>query len=141
MRELRVFGELIGMKEEDMLSWMKVYLIQAITKYDKSKNVEDLTINGVHIWLDHNLRLKVRENLESCDKEGITETVLRIDGMEFPITVEIGWNMYYSLLSYARDTWNMTEIHKISVQKIETTEGMIDYEDNYPSAYPPKLSY
>ena len=142
MRELKEFGEVVEMTEETLVTWMREYLLKAIAKHDKSKEVEDFTIGGVHIWLDHNLRGKVRENLESCEKEGLTETVLRIDGMEFPVTIEAGWMMYYAVLKYARETWNTTEIHNGAVMNgINSSQGMIDYEDYYPTAYPPKLAF
>lgn len=141
MRDLKEFGDVIGLDEEQLVAWMKPYLLQAVAKHDKSKEVEDFSIGGVHIWLDHELRGKVRENLESCEREGLTETVLRIGGMEFPTTVEMGWQMYYALLTYARETWNVTEVHNGAIPKIESSDGMIDYEDYYPTAYPPKLAF
>ena len=141
MRELQVFGEALGMTEQEIVSWMKPYLLNAIAKHDKSKDVEDFTINGVHLWLDGDLRNKVRENLEYCQTMGIENTTLRYEGMEFPMTIEMGWQLYYAVLGYARDTWNVTEVHNAAVPKIETVQEMIDYEDSYPSAYPSKLVF
>ena len=91
--ELKEIGEAIGMTEAEMLPWMKEYLLKAIRKYDKSKNVEDFTINEIHMWLDGDLRKKVEENLSYCQHMGIKETVLRYEGMEFPISVEMGWQV------------------------------------------------
>lgn len=141
MAELKALAEVLEMSEGELIIWMREFLLKAIEKYDKSKEVEDFTIEGVHIWLDHDLRGKVRENLESCEKEGLTETILRIDGMEFPLTVEVGWTMYYALLKYARETWNVTEMHKSTISKIDSSQGLIDYEDYYPTVYPPKLNF
>lgn len=139
--ELKEIGEAIGMTEAEMLPWMKEYLLKAIRKYDKSKNVEDFTINGIHMWLDGDLRKKVEENLSYCQHMGIEETVLRYEGMEFPMSVEMGWNLYYAVLGYARATWDVTQIHEASVPKIDTIQGMLDYEESYPSAYPQKLAF
>lgn len=141
MRELKVFGEEMGMTEEGIVEWMKGYLMDAISKYDKSKEVEDFSVGGVHLWLDSDMRTKVRENLETSQHKGEEDIVLRHEGMVFPMTLEMGWQLYYAVLDYARETWNVTEIHKAEVPKIGTMQGMIDYEDNYPSAYPPKLSF
>ena len=139
--ELKEIGEAIGMTEAEMLPWMKEYLLKAIRKYDKSKNVEDFTINEIHMWLDGDLRKKVEENLSYCQHMGIKETVLRYEGMEFPISVEMGWQLYYAVLGYARATWDVTQIHEASVPKIETIQCMLDYEASYPSAYPQKLAF
>lgn len=141
MRELRAFGEELGMAEEEIVSWMKPYLIKSIVKHDKSEEVEDFTIGDIHLWLDGELRYKVWENLEYCRKMGIEDTTLRHNGLAFPMTVEVGWQLYYAVIGYARDTWNVTETHKAEVQKIDSIQGLIDYEDTYKNAYPPKLAF
>lgn len=141
MKDLKTFGEISKMTEEEMIPWMKGYLLKAIRKYDKSKNVEEFTINGVHMWLDSDLRRKVEENLSYCQQMGITETTLRYEGMAFPMSVEMGWQLYYAVLGYARETWDVTQIHESAVLNIDSVQGLLDYEDYYPTAYPKKLSF
>lgn len=116
------------------------WLLKAkIEAYDKSRHVEDFTIGGVHLWLDHDLRGKVKENLETCQQLGETETVLRFEGMAFPVTVEQGWQMYYAVLAYARDSWNTTESHLAAVDAMTTVEEMKVYD--YTTLYPSKPAF
>ena len=116
------------------------WLLKAkIEAYDKSRHVEDFTIGGVHLWLDHDLRGKVKENLETCQQLGETETVLRFEGMAFPVTVEQGWQMYYAVLAYARDSWNVTESHLAAVDAMTTVEEMKVYD--YTTLYPAKPAF
>lgn len=116
------------------------WLLKAkIEAYDKSRYVEDFTIGGVHLWLDHDLRGKVKENLETCQQLGETEAVLRFEGMAFPVTVEQGWQMYYAVLAYARDSWNVTESHLAAVDTMTTVEEMKAYD--YTTLYPAKPAF
>lgn len=121
------------------LECQKRILEERIKAYDDSEYVNDLSVGGVHMWLDHNLRTKVRENLESCEREGLTETVLRIGEFSLPVTVEQGWAMYYAVLAYARASWNVTQEH------YEAKSAMTDAEEckafDWTSGYPEKLAF
>ena len=47
--------------------------------------------------------------------------------------------MYYSVLAYARECWNVTESHLATVDKLETVEELMNY--NYTVNYPMKLVF
>ena len=121
------------------VEWLREKIHQDLIKYDKSEKVNMFTINGINLWLDSDLRYKVFENLESSEKEGLTKTTLRINGMSFNVTVEEGWAMYYAVLSYARKCWNVTEDHHTAINKITDIEGLLAYD--FTSGYPAKLSF
>lgn len=123
----------------DSIEFNKWLLKQKINAYDKSKYVNDFTIGGIHLWLDSTMRSKVRENLETCQQLGETNTTLRFEGMIFPVSVQQGWQMYYSVLAYARDSWNTTENHLATVDKLENLEEIKNY--NYKFGYPEKLAF
>ena len=89
-------------ENKNSLECQKWILIERIRAYDKSSHVEDFTIDGIHLWLDSTLRSKVKENLETCQQFGEENTTLRFNGIAFPITVTMGWQMYYSLFQNAR---------------------------------------
>lgn len=141
MAELKAIGEGVGLSEDEILPWMKKHLLNTISKYDKSKNVEDFTISGVHIWLNSDMRTKVSENLETAQHNGEEEVILRYEGMSFPMTVEKGWQLYYAVLGYARATWNVTEVNKVVAMSAETYEELIAHEAAFKSNYPERLSF
>lgn len=128
----------IGLEEERQVSILKKKLKEEIGRYDKSEAVEDFTIGGIHLWLGYNLRNKVRENLETAQMKGETDVVLRYNRMEFPMTVETGWQLYYAVLDYACATWDVTESHLASAESLETVEEILSYD--YTKNYPEKLS-
>lgn len=125
--------------EEEQLALLKVKLKAKASLYGSSEEVDDFTIGGIHIWLNHDLRGKIKENLETSQQLGETETVLRFNGMAFPTTVEQGWQMYYAVLAYARECWNTTEIHLSAIDALQTVDELLAYD--YKSGYPQKLAF
>lgn len=125
--------------DEEQLALLKVKLKAKASLYGSSEEVDDFTIGGIHIWLNHDLRGKVKENLETSQQLGETETVLRFNGMAFPMTVEQGWQMYYAVLAYARECWNTTEIHLSAIDALQTVDELLAYD--YKSGYPQKLAF
>lgn len=116
------------------------WLLKAkIEAYDKSAHVNDFTLGGIHLWLDSTMRSKVEENLKTCEKLGEESTTLRFGGMAFPVTVEQGWQMYYAVLAYARDSWNVTESHLAAADSLSSAEELDAYD--YTAGYPDKLSF
>ena len=123
----------------ESLECQKRILEERIKAYDDSEHVNDFTVGGLHLWLDSEMRSKVRENLEVCQQMGITETVLRIGSFALPTTLEQGWAMYYAVLAYARASWNVTQEH------YEAKDAMTDVEEckafDWTSGYPDKLVF
>ena len=127
------------MKESpEALESQRRLLLERIAAYDKSWHVDSFTISGVRLWLDSELRDKVRENLEYCTHTGVGRTTLRIDGMSFPMSVEDGWGMYYAVVGYARECWNVTEMHRQTAISIQSVEEMKFYD--YMRGYPARLA-
>lgn len=124
---------------EDSIECQKWLLRAKINAYDKSRHVEGFTIGGTHLWLDSSLRGKVKENLETCEWYKETETILRFEGMSFPMPVSVAWQMYYAVLAYARDAWNVTEDHLAFVNSTDDVEAIKAYD--YTSGYPQKLAF
>lgn len=114
-------------------------LLERIAAYDKSAHVDSFTVSGVKLWLDSYLRDKVRENLEYCSRKGLKETTLRIGGLSFPMSVEDGWEMYYAVIGYARECWNVTETHRQAALSMDDVEDLRGYD--YTKGYPSKLEF
>lgn len=129
----------LNVDESAQFGLLKEKLKEEVRRYDKSSEVEDFTIGGVHLWLDSTMRSKVRENLETCQQKGEENTTLRFEGMAFPITVTMGWQMYYAVLDYARASWNATEDHLARIDALESLDEVLAYD--YRTGYPDKLAF
>lgn len=129
----------MGLGEEAQVPLLKEKLLAEIGRYDKSTAVEDFSIGGIHLWLNSEMRAKVRENLETAQQKGEENVTLRYEGMAFPMTVQMGWQLYYAVLDYARATWDVTQIHLAEVGKLTTVAELLAYD--YTQGYPEKLVF
>jgi len=139
VHEYKEMYDAMGLDEERQAPLLKEKLKDDIRRYDKSEAVEDFSIGGVHLWLNSDLRNKVRENLETAQQKGEENVILRYEGMAFPMTVAMGWQLYYAVLDYARATWDVTEIHLAEADKLVTVTEILAYD--YTTGYPEKLSF
>lgn len=113
-------------------------LIQ-IENYDASPNVEQFTINGTPMWLNHEVRQQIKTSVEAYITTG-KETVTKIfDGVEYTFPCETWLQMLAALEVYAAEALNTTERHKINVQNLTTVEEVRDYD--YTINYPEKLNF
>jgi hypothetical protein len=55
------------------------------------------------------------------------------------LTTEQGWQMYYAVLGYARECWNVTEMHREAIMRLRTEKEIKEY--NYTTGYPEKLVF
>ena len=139
VHELREIYNGIGMNEEQQVVYLKEALLAEIRRYDKSEAVEDFSVQGIHMWLDSTKRTKVWENLMTAQQKGEGDVILRDGGYAFPMSLQMGWQLYYAVLDYARATWDVTEIHLAKAAKLETVEEILAYD--YTQGYPEKLSF
>ena len=129
----------MGINQERQVELLREKLLAEIRRYDKSEAVEDFTIQSVHLWLNSDMRAKVRENLETAQQKGEGDVILRYGGLAFPMSVQMGWQLYYAVLDYARATWDVTEIHLATAAKLTTVEEILAYD--YTQGYPAKLVF
>lgn len=139
VHEYKAIYDGMSLEEERQIPLLKEKLLAEIRRYDKSEAVEDFSIGGVHLWLNSDMRAKVRENLETAQQKGEENVTLRYNGLAFPMTVAMGWQLYYAVLDYARATWDVTEIHLAAVEGLQTIEEILAYD--YTQGYPEQLSF
>lgn len=137
--EYKTFYDAMNLSEERQIPLLKEKLKEEIRRYDKSDAVEDFTIDGVHLWLNSDMRAKVRENLETAQHKDEEYVTLRYEGMTFPLAVIVGWQLYYAVLDYARATWDVTEIHLSNVDGLTGVAEILAYD--YTTGYPEKLEF
>ena len=113
--------------------------LMQIENYDGSPNVEQFTINGTPMWLNHEVRQQIKTSVEAYIATG-AETVTKIfDGVEYTFPCEVWLQMLAALEVYAAEALNATERHKINVSKLNNIQDVIDYD--YTTGYPLKLAF
>lgn len=125
--------------DEEKLQRAKVEKLLQIDNYDSSSNVECFFINGVPMWLGHELRQQIKTSVEAYKTNGNTEVTKIFNGMEFTFPCDTWLSMLAALEIYAAEALNTTERHKIAVNACTTVQEVIDYD--YTAGYPAKLGF
>lgn len=124
---------------EVQLQTAKENKIKEIEQYDSSDNVNQFTINGVSMWLDHNMRQQLKTSVEAYAAAGIESVTKIFGGIEYTFTPEQWLQMLVLLEVYASEAFNTTERHKMAVNNLETIEDVEAYD--YTTGYPTKLEF
>lgn len=151
------YGTIINPSEEQMLDngWLvyqepeptdaeklqaaKNEKLAQIENYDGSDAVEQFTINGTPMWLNHEVRQQIKTSVEAYIATGSTEVTKIFDGVEYTFPCETWLQMLAALEVYAAEALNTTERHKVAVQALTSQKKVRDYD--YTTGYPAKLEF
>lgn len=125
--------------DEEKLAAAKAEKLVQIDVYDSSSNVEEFTINGVPMWLGHELRQQIRTSAEAYSAAGYDNMTKVFNGAEFTFPITVWLQMLNALEVYAAEALNTTERHKNNVNAMDNVQDVIDYD--YTTGYPDKLSF
>lgn len=125
--------------DEEKLIAAKLEKITQIENYDASSNVEQFTINGIPMWLGHELRQQIRTSVDAYEALGYTDVTKVFNGIEFSFSINAWRQMLNALEVYAAEALNTTERHKNAVNLMDNIQDVIDYD--YTTNYPLKLSF
>ena len=124
---------------EELLTNAKVEKIAQIENYDASSNVEEFTINGIPMWLGHELRQQIRTSADAYTAMGYENMAKVFNGQEFTFPITTWRQMLNALEVYAAEALNTTERHKNAVNAMDNIQDVIDYD--YTTGYPLKLVF
>ena len=121
--------------EEELLAKAKSAKIAEIDKYNSSANVNAFTVNGVPMWLDFDLRSRLKNSIDAAEAEGRTELTKNYGGMTFTYSIVLWRQMFAVVENYAGDCQNVSEAHKTAVMAMTTVADVeaFDATAGYPS--------
>ena len=114
-------------------------VISKINEYDKSSQVNGVTINGMHTWFDKATRVGLRNSTNVLKKLGKETTSLWVNNKEITIKCDQLTDMLDKLEVYALNCFDTTSKHKRNVYQLSTIEEIENYD--YTSGYPEKLTF
>lgn len=114
-------------------------LIDAIKEYDSSSNVNLISVSGLDIWLDKDTRVGLVNSCNAEESEGRSETSVWYNGVKLTFPIEQLKVMLNKLEVYAKECFNVTQLHVANVSLLETVEDIEAYD--YKSGYPEKLVF
>ena len=114
-------------------------VISKINEYDKSSQVNCVTINGMYTWFDKATRVGLRNSTNVLKKLGNETTSLWVNNKEITIKCDQLTDMLDKLEVYALNCFDITSKHKRNVYQLNTIEEIENYD--YTSGYPEKLTF
>lgn len=114
-------------------------VISKINEYDKSSQVNGVTINGMYTWFDKATRVGLRNSTNVLKKLGKETTQLWVNNKEITIKCDQLTDMLDKLEVYALNCFDITSKHKRNVYQLSTIEEIENYD--YTSGYPEKLTF
>ena len=118
----------------------KQMVIARISAYDSSSEVNDLTVNGKHMWFDKATRASISYSMTVEKDAGETTTTLYDnDDVAYVLPIDTALGMFAQLELYAKACFNNTAAHKAAVMAKRTVNTVLSYD--FTTGYPQKLSF
>ena len=113
----------------------KVEMIQKIDEYDSSDNVNAFIINNsVKAWFTADERANYRNSIDSAETLGVEELTFFAGNMLITVPTSNAKIMLATVQLYADKCYIVTQLHKDTVNNLETIEEVdaFDYTAGYP---------
>lgn len=139
MSEIKTIAESIGLDEIQTVNWMKERMKKNIALYDKSKDVENFTINGVDVWLDKETRTGLLLRFQAEKAAGKSDTTLWYNGVMFGLKVDDAIGMLYALEVYASASYDRTQAVTAEVDGMSGMDEFLLFD--FRTGYPAQLAF
>ena len=116
----------------------KEIMINRITEYDKSEEVNSFSVNGNNTWLDKSTRLGLINSIKIEQNAGREESIIWFGTTNVTLDCNVAIQFLNTLELYAIECYNKTAEHKNNILKMTSIDDILNY--NYTVGYPKKLS-
>lgn len=121
--------------EDELLEKAKTAKMAEIDRYNSSANVNAFTVTGSPMWLDFDLRARLKNSIDAADAEGRETLTKNYGGDDFTYPIAVWRQMFATVENYAGDCQNVTEAHKAAVQAMTTVSEVESFDVTV--GYPP----
>ena len=129
----------VGKISNEVVEAARKVLIDNITKYDVSDNVNGFYVNGQLMWLDKNMRTSLMNTVTIEKNAGMTTTTFWWDAVSYTFPIELFEYMLSTLELYAKACYNKTQEHIADALQLTTYSALVAYD--YTDGYPEMLSF
>ena len=123
----------------DDLEYHKRQKIHEIEVYDISENVNGFFLGDTLLWLDKDTRTGLVNTLNSAAIVGREQVNIWFSGLYITLHIEEARQVLAALEIYASDCYNVTALHKVQVNELETIEEVDNFD--VTSDYPERLIF
>lgn len=125
--------------EKQLLDIAKSKKQTDITDYDNSANVNSFIIGGQPMWLNFELRSRLKASLEAIEAAGGESMTKSFGGVNYTFTTTQWTMMINAVENYAGACQSVTESHRLAVDALETVDEVEEYD--YTVGYPQKINF
>lgn len=123
----------------DDLEYHKRQKIHEIDVYDISENVNGFFLGDTLLWLDKDTRTGLVNTLNSAAIVGREQVNIWFSGLYITLHIDEARQLLAALEIYATDCYNVTALHKVQVNELETIEEVDNFDVS--SDYPDRLVF
>ncbi len=123
----------------DDLEYHKRQKIHEIEVYDISENVNGFFLGDTLLWLDKDTRTGLVNTLNSAAIVGREQVNIWFSGLYITLHIDEARQLLAALEIYATDCYNVTALHKVQVNELETIEEVDNFDVS--ADYPDRLVF
>lgn len=123
----------------DDLEYHKRQKIHEIEVYDISENVNGFFLGDTLLWLDKDTRTGLVNTLNSAAIVGREQVNIWFSGLYITLHIDEARQLLAALEIYATDCYNVTAMHKVQVNALETIEEVDNFD--VTTDYPERLIF
>lgn len=113
--------------------------LKEANSYDKSTEVNSFFVAELQMWLDKATRAGLLLRFQAEQAQGLEDTTLWYNGMQFPLKVDQAIEMLFAIELYASACYDNTQRHLAAISNLATIEEIKSYD--YTQGYPDKLRF
>ena len=116
------------------LDQVKYEKIQEVEKYYNSDDINLISIQGHDIYLDPDLRFKIKERLDAAKTMGIESTVLNFGEISMHVSITDGVLIYSSIVMQYAQAYDVYQNRNSNINTLTTIKEVDEYDItiNYP---------
>lgn len=123
----------------DDLEYHKRMKIHDIEVYDISENVNGFFLGDTLLWLDKDTRTGLVNTLNSAAIVGREQVNIWFSGLYITLHIDEARQLLAALEIYATDCYNVTAMHKVQVNALDTIEEVDNFD--VTADYPERLAF
>lgn len=124
---------------EELLERAKQQKLFEIDEYNLSEAVDSFFLGEQQMWLTRDERTQIDESINAYEAMGATEMTKYFGGVAYTFPLILWKQMLNTLIVYASEALNVTEMHKVAVNALETVEAVENYD--ITADYPEKPAF
>lgn len=113
--------------------------LNSLEEYDKSNAVNEFYINGNTMWIDVDLRNKLRNIITVERAKGEQQFTEWHNGIPFTFSCDMWEYLLTEVEHYAYQCLNVTEQHKANINALTDVDSVMAYD--FTIGYPDKLTF